>query len=1273
MKKIIIFLFVLFMGNFAQAQNGLEGIVVEKYYVSNAADAAGSIGTLPVGSVTWRIYADLATNHKLQAVYGVSGHPLVINTTTTFFNNEDRGSYIPNWTKAQAADNSVMLDSYLSVGAVATSGAGSEFGVLKGEDNATANIVNANGILQNNDPSAGIPLTTRDGFLSGTTQNVQLVGITPANLSMFDNVSQSGSSFTTSNGSIASLSGSVGPTSSNRVLIAQITSDGIVHYEFNIQVINTLSGVVTNFVASNAVGNEISLPSLTGNLGVALATEPTTNGNLTFGATTSSSIVLNFTGGNGARRLIIARPLLAVNANPVDATTYIGNSVFGSGSQLGTGNFVVYNGTGTTTTVTGLNPSTAYFFRVVEFNNGGNDGGENYLLTNAVTGNKTTNALGTTYNWNQVGAGPFDYTVASNWTPARTAPAPDDILIFGTGSAGTIINNVPSQSIGRISFEANTSISLLSLGASTITVVGNTAINDFKVDLGSSLNLTGTSTVSFHMGTNATGNVFGAITLGTTNRMTAQAVGGLKFKSGSSLTTTSNYSGGAFGAAANTGNSVVFEGGSTYTHNGGDNPFQKTAPSSVVVFNLGSFQVFNTASGFDVSGRAYGNLTINGISSETNTLAFSVGDLTIGTTGQLTITGAGSSSVTIRGNINNNSNLTCAISSGNINFTKVGTQILGGTGTGGFSLLAATPGKTKVVTNGAISITKNVSFNDLELTGTGKLIFGAANLTATFGGTILGTGTINAFGLKDASFNFIGPSTASIGSIKPNSSINNLTINRIGSSSTLASALPVNGTVTMTEGTLNSNGFLRLTSSATRQGIISGAGNGSVTGSVTVERFVAPSGINNSPARLISSPVTGLTTNTAWGDDFPVVGDYPYVYAVGGPNAVVYPSIWTYDDSNIAPQTGYESANTVAVNSLVGYYANLGTANSQSKTLDVFGPVNSGALSISLPATVNGTHFVGNPYPSPIRWSLIQALPGQVGLQAAYYGWSSVNNAFGYWNGVAGTFGLSDTIFVGQGFSVTTNTPAGGTFLVDNTIRHGSNAPSFFRIAEPSSLLKLNIEGTNGKDQVAVYTIDGGVDTYNPASDAKKVNASPDDMTPQIAVMIDDTKVAIKELENLEVSKTIPLFVSVKADGFYTFSVAEFSSLKGKNIFFVDTKSNTKVKLNENSTFNVALENGEYNNRFYINLNGTDENTTSSSPSLDCFANRTQLSIFNGSDEAQNVQVELFDLSGKLLLSELTNADQGVSSITLPGISDGIYIVKMISATENVSKKVLIK
>ena len=96
LKNLTVGLLLALLSGSAYAQNGLEGVVVEKYYVSNAADAAGSIGVLPVGSVTYRVYADLLPGYKFQAIYGVSTHTLKINTSTTFFNNEDRGATTAN-------------------------------------------------------------------------------------------------------------------------------------------------------------------------------------------------------------------------------------------------------------------------------------------------------------------------------------------------------------------------------------------------------------------------------------------------------------------------------------------------------------------------------------------------------------------------------------------------------------------------------------------------------------------------------------------------------------------------------------------------------------------------------------------------------------------------------------------------------------------------------------------------------------------------------------------------------------------------------------------------------------------------------------------------------------------------------------------------------------------------------------------------------------------------------------------------------------------------
>lgn len=123
--------------------------------------------------------------------------------------------------------------------------------------------------------------------------------------------------------------------------------------------------------------------------GRVLATEPTSNANgLTFSNITSTGFKLNWTtNGDGTQRLVLVRQLGAVNAFPTDAITYNSNAIFPTGSEIGTGNYVVYKGSGNSVQVSNLNPFTVYHISIVEFN--GLPGTENYRSSGAI-GNTTT-------------------------------------------------------------------------------------------------------------------------------------------------------------------------------------------------------------------------------------------------------------------------------------------------------------------------------------------------------------------------------------------------------------------------------------------------------------------------------------------------------------------------------------------------------------------------------------------------------------------------------------------------------------------------------------------------------------------------------------------------------------------------------------------------------------------------------------------------------------------------------------------------------------------
>ena len=260
MKKILLGASLLLLAGFLRSQNNLN-IVVEKYYVANAADAANdSTGvTIPQGSVTYRVYAKMTQGYKFEALYGNANHTFSFQTSTSFFNDGANSGCVPSVSAKNLRHNASLLDSWISVGAAAPG----KIGVLKSKD-TDGSIGNVSGILASTNPFAGIPVKNEDGMVSGTPQAVSLVGITADGSTANDLsvLNGTGNLFSANNGSIASLNGSYGADTSNMVLLGQFTTNGVFQFAMNIQ-IGTPSGGVEDYVASSPVGNEIQLSSLT--------------------------------------------------------------------------------------------------------------------------------------------------------------------------------------------------------------------------------------------------------------------------------------------------------------------------------------------------------------------------------------------------------------------------------------------------------------------------------------------------------------------------------------------------------------------------------------------------------------------------------------------------------------------------------------------------------------------------------------------------------------------------------------------------------------------------------------------------------------------------------------------------------------------------------------------------------------------------------------------------------------------------------------------------
>jgi hypothetical protein len=97
---------------------------------------------------------------------------------------------------------------------------------------------------------------------------------------------------------------------------------------------------------------------------------------------TDKQVTLNWTNGSGVSRMVFIAAASTGTPAPVNGTNYAASATFGSGSQIASsGWYCVYNGSGTTVTVSGLAAETTYRAMVVENN------GSNFYQTATATNN----------------------------------------------------------------------------------------------------------------------------------------------------------------------------------------------------------------------------------------------------------------------------------------------------------------------------------------------------------------------------------------------------------------------------------------------------------------------------------------------------------------------------------------------------------------------------------------------------------------------------------------------------------------------------------------------------------------------------------------------------------------------------------------------------------------------------------------------------------------------------------------------------------------------
>jgi len=567
-----------------------------------------------------------------------------------------------------------------------------------------------------------------------------------------------------------------------------------------------------------------------------------------------------------------------------------------------------------------------------------------------------------------------------------------------------------------------------------------------------------------------------------------------------------------------------------------------------------------------------------------------------------------------------------------------------------------------VLSSGAIGTVNNIVIdNGSSLTITGN--------TIQISGTITNNGTLDAVaGIVEMN----GSVAQIIGSdVFTTNTIKDLIINN-SAGVTLQGPLNISGIVDPQSGNLSSDGYLILLSTAAQTGLIDGSGAGSVTGDVTMQRYLS-SGYGY---KYFSSPFQSATVND-FADDL-TLGAFTF---------------FRYDESRTSSGwVSYHTPTTNPLNLMEGYSVNFGSVDAPN-TVDVTGVVNNGNVSATLYNNNNtytqGFNLAGNPYPSPIDWDAASGWTKTNIDDAVYYFRASTTDQYGgtyssYIGGVSSDGLATNVIPSMQGFFIHVSDgafPVTGTLAMNNSVRITDLTHSFIKSkgAYPVPLLRLAASFSDdpvSTDPVLIYFDEKAAPEFDSQLDALKLFNTDFAVPNLFAVTPLGKKLSINALPPISDDFcSVPLGLKLNKTGNIIIKIRDVDeSLSGMRIYLSDIVAGTEQDLLPDNEFRLYLTPGEYINRFILNFSNltTAINDNSDGSNLiTIYSYRGILKAEIKSLPEKVGTIKVHNLTGQVLFIEKVY-EAGYHEFN-PGIKDGIYIVSFISGTEMISKMIFIK
>ena len=534
--------------------------------------------------------------------------------------------------------------------------------------------------------------------------------------------------------------------------------------------------------------------------------------------------------------------------------------------------------------------------------------------------------------------------------------------------------------------------------------------------------------------------------------------------------------------------------------------------------------------------------------------------------------------------------------------------------------------------------------------------------------------------------------------------------------STINGKLEVNSITTLTDSdiTINGNGIVTIfagkqlifsssSSSISSSGVVTLNSSssefssliykGTSTVEVTYKRSI--SGVT-AAWDLIGSPVSGETASdiiaqTAIansGSNFGI-GVYNNASGTDDTNGYGQWTTFTGDDATfhgtLFPGKGYQMATDGAENSEIDFTGNLVTSA-------VTYAITEGDSDGDAPS-VNGTRFnlLANPFTSYISVNSNAASASANGttglLSASNLAKLHTNNQAIYvWNGTdyttigTSTSAANATIAPGQGFFIGGRYNDGAqSFSIPLSVmsEDGSDdgiVGDIINDDRAELFIKLSQSGLDKRTEI--YFLENGSDNFTSA-DAGGFQLNNNSIYSRVVSGENNVDLAIQTLNFDEINnKVIPLGINAVAGEEAIISISHNTTNPSTYVYLEDALEGTFTNLKETDFVITPDSNLEGVGRFFIHTTAStmsNEDATSNLLNVFKLTNNNFITVEGLSTQSNQTNLKLYNILGKEVLSTTLANNTNTQTVSTQGLSAGIYVIKLESGNNTITKKLIIK